>query len=123
MNYNKEKLIEDIKEYLKDNHMEESDIYTTDKNWDKYINEYWPVLDMVVSQVTWHWVILCDTAEQYYLQYQVADIFWDRYIHIVTDYSFEDTTIESVEDLADVIIEQQEVFNNYISIIKTSEYN
>jgi predicted house-cleaning noncanonical NTP pyrophosphatase (MazG superfamily) len=32
MNYTKEKIIEDIKEYLKDNHMEESDIYTTDKN-------------------------------------------------------------------------------------------
>jgi hypothetical protein len=32
MNYTKEKIIEDIKQYLKDNDMKESDIYTT--NWE-----------------------------------------------------------------------------------------
>jgi hypothetical protein len=100
--------------------MKESDIYTTNWEWDKYINDYWPILDMVISQVTWHWVILSDTSDEYYLQYQVSETIWDKYITIVTDNRFEQTVIESVEDLADVIIDQQEAFDNIIILIKQS---
>lgn len=114
MNYTKEKIVEDIKQALIDLEISEEELYDSHN----YISEYWPKLDQVVSQVMWHWVIVVDDWNEYYLQYQVSVYINEKYITFVTDNSFEKESIESLEELADIIINNETKAQEFISIIK-----
>ena len=118
---NKDQLIKEITEYCNDNEVDASDAFSVNKHWDKYLSDYINNLDIILIQVSDHWVILVDSWEQFYSQYQCSDLIWDKYITIVVDNSFENYTIESIEDIADIIIEMEDKFQNIISLIKQND--
>jgi len=118
---NKDQLIKEITEYCNDNEVDASDAFSVNKHWDKLLSDYINNLDIILIQVSDHWVILVDSWEQFYSQYQCSDLIWDKYITIVVDNSFENYTIESIEDIADIIIEMEDKFQNIISLIKQND--
>ena len=117
MQYNKDQLIKEITEYCNENNVDASDAFSINKYWDKYLSDYINNLDLILTQVSDHWVILVDSWDSYYAQYQCSEIIWDKYITIVVDNSFEDYEIESIENIADIIIEMEESFQNIIKLI------
>lgn len=118
---NKDQLIKEITEYCNDNEVDASDAFSVNKHWDKYLSDYINNLDIILTQVSDHWVILVDSWDSFYALYQCSEIIWDKYITIVVDNSFENYTIESIEDIADIIIEMEDKFQNIISLIKQND--
>jgi len=118
MQYNKEQLIKEITEYCNENNVDASDAFSIiEWQWDRYITDYSWTLDTILTQVSDHWVILVDMWDQFYLQYQCSDIVLDKYITIVVDNSFEEYEIKSIEDIAYIIIEMEERFQNIIKFL------
>lgn len=112
MQYNR--ILEDIKNLQKETWL---DFDFIDYDYNNII-EYWPELDRIVSSLYDHGVIVVSNDDSIYLQYQVSGKFNWLYITLVTDFGFDDTKIKSLEDLAEAIADQQNVFNNYIKAIK-----
>lgn len=116
--YNKEQLIKDITEYCNNNDVDITDAFTsTEWEWDKDLQDYINYLDLILSQVSDHWVILVDNWDEFSAQYQCSEYINNKYITIVVDNSFEQSRIESIEDIAYIINEMEINFQNIINII------
>lgn len=115
--YFKDKLVAELQDALEDLWFWDESFKSTNDQWDVYMSEYWPICDTLVSQVSEHWIILCDTWWEYYLSYQVSDVIDWKWITLVIDNSWESTEIKSLEDLAEEIIRCQHLFEVYLEAI------
>lgn len=114
---NKEQLIKDITEYCNENDVDISESFSVDKHWDVFLSRYINNLDIILTNVSDHWVILVDNLYEYSAQYQCSYMVWNKYITMVVDNWFENYEIWSIEDIVNIIIEMEDKFQNIIKII------